>query len=131
LKLVELPVVAFAQFANKSERTIVTLWILITKKLFLVAITFSQLAKDASIVPSFNSYFMSIERPTVVLKRFFRNYLSELCSRDICNHLWLLLASSEYWEVKSISCWGCIVFHHCDGKDSKETIRCSYQAKLN
>jgi len=37
LKLSELRVVAFAQFANKSERIIVTLWILSTKNLFLTA----------------------------------------------------------------------------------------------
>jgi len=24
-----------------------------------------------------------------------------------------------------------IVFRHCEGKDSTETIRCTYQAKLN
>jgi len=37
LKLRELRVVAFAQFAKKSENTIVTLWILHTKNLFLEA----------------------------------------------------------------------------------------------
>jgi len=37
LKLSELRVVAFAQFSKKSENTIATLWILITKNLFLVA----------------------------------------------------------------------------------------------
>jgi len=37
LKLSELRVVAFAQFAKKSEKTIVTWWILRTKNLFLVA----------------------------------------------------------------------------------------------
>jgi len=25
----------------------------------------------------------------------------------------------------------CIMFRHCEGKDSKETTRCIYQAKLN
>jgi len=37
LKLGEVSVVAFAQFANRSEKTIVTLWILSTKHLFLTA----------------------------------------------------------------------------------------------
>jgi len=37
LKLSELRVVAFAQFARKSERIIATLWILSTKNLFLTA----------------------------------------------------------------------------------------------
>jgi len=43
-----------------------------------VAITLSQLATDVSIVcPASNSYFMSIDKPAVVLKRFFGNSLSE------------------------------------------------------
>jgi len=37
LKLSDLRVVAFAQFAKKSEKTIVTLWILSAKNLFIVA----------------------------------------------------------------------------------------------
>jgi len=36
-KLSELRVVAFAQFAQKSEKTIVTLWILNAKNVFLTA----------------------------------------------------------------------------------------------
>jgi len=40
-------------------------------------------------------------------------------------------ASSEYWEVKRIGCWGCFVFRHCERENSIETIRCTYQAKLN
>jgi len=30
--------------------------------------------------PARNSYFISIDKPTVVLKRFFLYYLSEFCS---------------------------------------------------
>jgi len=37
LKLSELRVVAFARFAERSEKTFVTLWILSTKNLFLTA----------------------------------------------------------------------------------------------
>jgi len=37
LKLSELHVVAFAKFAKEGEKTIVTLWILCTKNLFLTA----------------------------------------------------------------------------------------------
>jgi len=37
LKLSELRVVAFTKFAKDSEKTIVTLWILGTKNLFLTA----------------------------------------------------------------------------------------------
>jgi len=37
LRLSELRVVAFAQFAKNSEKTVVTLWILSTKNLFFVA----------------------------------------------------------------------------------------------
>jgi len=37
LKVSELHVVAFAQFAKKNEKIVVTLWILSTKNLFLIA----------------------------------------------------------------------------------------------
>ena len=37
LKISELRVVAFAQFAKKSEKTIAALWILSAKNLFLTA----------------------------------------------------------------------------------------------
>jgi len=37
LKLSELHVVAFTKFTKESEKTIVTLWTLSTKNLFLVA----------------------------------------------------------------------------------------------
>jgi len=37
LRLSELRVVAFAQFAKKSEKTVVTLWDLSPKNLFFVA----------------------------------------------------------------------------------------------
>ena len=37
LKLNELRVVAFAKFAKESEKTIVTLWILCSKNVFLTA----------------------------------------------------------------------------------------------
>jgi len=37
LKMSELRVVAFAQFAKKSEKIIATLWILSAKNLFLTA----------------------------------------------------------------------------------------------
>ena len=40
-------------------------------------------------------------------------------------------ASSEYWEVNGINSWDCILLRHCEGKDSIETIRCTYQVKLN
>jgi len=37
LKLSELRVIAFTKFAKESEKTIVTLWILSTKNLLLIA----------------------------------------------------------------------------------------------
>jgi len=39
-----------------------------------------------------HSHFLSIYKPTVVLKYFFGNSLSDLCLThyDTCNHLWLL-----------------------------------------
>jgi len=54
---------------------------------------------------------MSVDKPTVVLKRFFGNSLSEYVHiktfEMICG--WFYWASSEHWEVKSINCWGCSV----------------------
>jgi len=42
-----------------------------------MVIPLSQLPEDASNVPA--TYVMSIDKPTVVLKRFFGNSLSEIC----------------------------------------------------
>ena len=81
--------------------------------------------------PASNSYFMPIDKPGVVLKRFLEilwansDHIETFAIICWCFY-W---ANSEYWEVKSISCWGCIVFRHCEGKDSRETIRCTYQVK--
>jgi len=85
LKLSELRVVAFAQFAKKSEKTIVTLWILSTKKLISHSVTgwlslYRSLPRMLLLYPASNSYFISIDTPAVVLKRFFGNSLSELSS---------------------------------------------------
>jgi len=75
---------------------------------------------------------MSIDKPAVVLKRFSGYSWSESVHiktfEMICSCFYW--ASSEYREVKSIRCWRS-VFHHCEGKDSRETIRCTCQAKLN
>jgi len=51
--------------------------------------------------PASHSYFMSIDKPTVVLKRFSGNSLSELCliHWDTCNFLWLFL--SKFRILKS------------------------------
>jgi len=94
---------------------------------------FHSLPRLLQLYPASNSYCMSIDKPTVVLKLFLEILWANLVHITTfaivcrCFHY----ASSEYWEVKSISCWGCIVFRHCEGKDSRETIRCTYQAKLN
>ena len=94
---------------------------------------YSSLPRMFQLFPASHSYFMSIDKPTVVLKRFLENFwansvhIKTFAIIGGCFY-W---ASSDYWTVKSISCWGCIVFHHCEGKDSRETIRCTYQAKLN
>ena len=96
LKLSELRVVAFAQFVRKSEKIIATSWILSTENYFSqrnqMAITLSQLAKNASNVPSF-TFTLRVHRQTNCRSElFFWNPLSELCLRyyDSCNHLWLL-----------------------------------------
>jgi len=100
-----------------------------------MAITLSQLAKDASIVPS-SKFILHVHRQasccseTFFWKIFERILLNTLKTfAIICGCF--DRASSEYWEVKSINCWGCIVFRQCEGKDSIETIKCTYQAKLN
>jgi len=80
-------VVAFAQFAKRVKRLLwlCRYWV---PKTYIsqrnqVTITLSQVAKDASNVgyPVSHSYFMSIDKPTVVLKYFYGNSLSELCLR--------------------------------------------------
>jgi len=95
---------------------------------------YRSLPRMLQLYPASNSYFMSsMNTPTVVQKRFLEilwaNSVHIKTFTIICGCFYW--ASSEYWEVKSISCWGCIVFRHCEGKDSRETIRCTYQAKLN
>jgi len=84
-----------------------------------VAVTLSQLSKDVSIVPSFWNVFLEILWANSVHMNIFAVISG-------CFY-W---ASSEYWEVKSIRCSVCIVFRHCECKNSRETIRCEYRAKL-
>jgi len=109
------------------------------QKLIFCSITrwlslYPNLPRLLQLYPASNSCFMSIDKATVVLKRFYFLILWVISVHIkifaiICG--WFYWASSEYWEVISISCWGCIVFHHCEGKDWRETIRRSYQAKVN
>jgi len=75
LKLSELRVVAFAQFAKKIQKIIVTWWILSTKTYFSQRITswlslYPSLSRMLETYPASHSYFLSIDKPTVVLKRF-------------------------------------------------------------
>ena len=42
---------------------------------------YPSLPRMLQMYPASHSYFMSIDKPTVVLKRFFGNSLSELCLR--------------------------------------------------
>ena len=89
---------------------------------------YRSMPRILQLYPVSNLYFMSIDRPTVVLKRFLEilwaNSVHSKTFAIICGCFYW--ASSEYWEVKSISCWGRIVFRHCEGKDSRETIKCKY-----
>jgi len=41
---------------------------------------YRSLPRMLQLYPSSNSYFMSIDKPTVILKRFFGNSLSDFCS---------------------------------------------------
>ena len=96
---------------------------------------YRNLPRMLQLYPASHSYFMSIDMPAVALKRF----LEIIWANSVHIETFRIIsgcfywASSEYGEVKSISCWGCIVLRHCEGKDSRETIRCTgtYQAKLN
>jgi len=96
LKLNELRVAAFAQFARKSEEIIVALWLyqnLISHNVTRWLSLYPSLPRMLQMNPASHSYFMSIDKPTVVLRRFLGNYPSEFCLThlDICNHFWLLL----------------------------------------
>ena len=126
--------VASAQFAKKSEKTVVILWILSTKTYFSqrnqVATTLLQLAKDASNVPSFKFILHVHQQASCCSETFFWKFFERIKTFAMISGCFYW-ANSEYWEVKSISRWGCIVFRHCEGKDSWETIRCICQAKLN
>jgi len=131
-------VVAFAQFARKSEKIIVTLDIeyqklishSVTRRLSLCP----SFPRMLQMYPASQSYFMSIDQPTVVLKRLFGNFVNKLflTHYDICNHLWLLLMNTlrilrsrkhhllRLYRVSPL--WR---------QGSSETIRCTYQAKPN
>jgi len=85
LKLSELRVVAFLHSSQRRVKTIVTLWILSTKNLFLVA-----QPGGCHFIAAFQGCFNC----TKLLKRFFGNSLSEFCSHEyICSHFRLLLLS--------------------------------------
>jgi len=82
--------------------------------------------------PASHSYFMSIDKPTVVVKRFFGNSLSELCLRHFQSFLVAFNERVQNIEKSKASFVEfCIVFRHCEGKDSTGTSRCTYQPKVN
>ena len=92
LKLGELRVVVFAKFAKENQTTIVTLWILSTKKRIPHSVTrwlprYLSLPRMLQMYPASHSYLMSVDKPTAVLKRFFGNSLSELCLRQLRSFL--------------------------------------------
>jgi len=101
LKLSELRVVAFAQFAKKSERIIMmTLWILSTKTYFSqrnqVAITLSQLAKDASNESSF-AFILHVHRQVNCCSETFFWKLSERILFNTLRHMQsFVVAFSEH-----------------------------------
>jgi len=111
--------------SQKNDKNIVTLWRLCAKNLFLVAspggyyfiaafqgcFNCTQLQIHASCQSSSQLLFWN-----VFLEILWANSVHIKAFAIICGCLW---AISEYWEVKSISCWGCIVFRHCEGKDSR------------
>jgi len=83
-KLSELRVVAFAQFAKKSEKILhgfvdIEYQKLISHNLTRWLSLYASLPRILQMYLASHSYFMSIDKPTVVLKRFFGNSLSQLC----------------------------------------------------
>jgi len=96
MKLSELRVVAFTKFAKESVDYCDFVDIEY-QKLIACSVTrwlslYPSLPRMFKMYPASHSYFMSIHRSTVVLKRFFGNSLSEVCWRhNICNHFWLFL----------------------------------------
>jgi len=98
LKLNESRVAAFAQFARKSEEIIVALWMyqkLISHSATRWLSLYPSLPRMLQMYPVSHLYFMSIDKPTVVLRRFPGNSPSEFCLThlDTCNHFWLRLMS--------------------------------------
>ena len=62
--------------SQRRVKTIVTLWILSTKKIISHSVTrwlslYRSLPRMLQLCPASNSYFMSIDKPVVVLKTFF------------------------------------------------------------
>jgi len=75
LKLGELHVVAFAQFAKKDEKDYCDFVDISYQKLISRSVTrwlslYRSLPRMHQMYPASNSCFMSIDKPTVVLKRF-------------------------------------------------------------
>ena len=56
---------------------------------------YHSLPKILQLYAASNSYFMSIDKPTVVQKRFFWKFFEQFLFNTLrhCNHLWLLLLS--------------------------------------
>jgi len=73
LKLSELRKVAFTKFTKESEKTIVAYQKLISHSVINLLSLYPSLPMQRMLqmYPASHSYFMSIDRPTVVLKRFF------------------------------------------------------------
>jgi len=124
LKLSELRVVAFAEFEEWKDCcdfVDIEYQKLIFRSVARWLSLYRSLPRMLRLHPASHSYFMSIDKSTVVLKRFLDifwvNSVHIKTFEFICGCFYW--ASSEYWKVKSISCWGGIVFRHCEGKDSR------------
>jgi len=101
LKLSELRVVAFTKFAKESEKIIVTFVDIEYQKLISHSVTrwlslYLSLPRMLQMYPASQSYFMSIDKPTVVQKRFFGNYLSELCFKTLKHLRSFLVVMSKF-----------------------------------
>jgi len=96
-KLSELRVAAFTKFAKESEKTIVTLWILSTKNLFLTAQSggyhFILVCQECFKCTQLHIHTSCPSTSQMLFWNIFFEILWANSVEDICNNFWLLLMS--------------------------------------
>jgi len=97
LKLSELRRVAFTKFTKESEKTIVAYQKLISHSVIRLLSLYPSLPMQRMLqmYPASHSYFMSIDRPTVVLKRFFWKFFQRTLFKRLRHLQSFLVAFNE------------------------------------